>query len=123
MIDLLTALARLQARIDERSRERRLLWTYGSTRRLAEPQRMRLWQLDNEIEQLYAEKRHLLTGLGSLCWEDVATDPAGWLYWLLRPQARPPDPSLRQPWRQTMLSLGEPHQKEQSDASAACVGA
>lgn len=100
-------LDRLQAQIHQRAAERQQLWAYGGVRRLAAPQVARLAQLTAELDRLFWEKRSLLTSLGSLCWEDLGADPAGWLYLLARPQVRPPDPQLRQPWRQAALPLGE----------------
>ena len=104
MIDL-AELERLQALIHERAEERRALWAYGSRRRLAAPQVAHLHQLTAELEGLHWEKRSLLALVGAGLWEDLADDPAGWLYVLARPQVRPPDPQLRQGWQQAGLPI------------------
>jgi hypothetical protein len=102
-------LHRLEALIDQRAEERRALWGYGGTRRLAAAQVARLAQLTAELAGLYAEKRSLLALLGARLWEDAAADLAGWLYLLARPQVAPPDPQLRHGeatgWRQRPLGL------------------
>lgn len=104
---MLADLERVQALIHERAAECHQLWTYGGRRRLAGAQVERLAQLTAELEGLYAEKRSLLALLGVRLWEDVADDPAGWLYGLARPAVPPPDPALRQgpAWRQRTLAL------------------
>ncbi|MCM8750409.1 hypothetical protein NET02_14760 [Thermomicrobiaceae bacterium CFH 74404] len=105
----LAELHRLQALIDQRAEERHRLWAYGGSRRLSARQVERLGQLTAELEGLHGEKRSLLALLGLRLWEDLADDPAGWLYLLARPQVTPPDPQLRQPgapaWRQGRLDL------------------